>query len=119
MISAAIWRTYTALALLTFTSVGLIAALFLPVLMSQQVRLPLWNAFIFHPILGLVGVVVLLTLLVLAASSLVRLMNLNLNTLLIRNTPITPIISLLGLGTGDLEAETTRLNLVLTGLLLG
>jgi hypothetical protein len=119
MISAVTWRISTALALLIFTSLGLMVGCFLPVLVSQQMQLPLWNLFDFHPILGIVGLVSLVTLALLLIANSVRLFNLNLNAIVIRNTPLTPIVSLLGLGTHDLEAETTRLNLVLAGLLLG
>lgn len=119
MMSAAAWRVSTALALLIFTGLGLIAGTSLPVLVSPEASLPLWSFFVLHPILGVVGIVVLIALLMLVMANSVRLLNLNLNAIVIRNTPLTPIVSLLGLGTRDIERETSRLNRVLAGLLLG
>jgi hypothetical protein len=119
MISAVTWRISTAIALLILTGIGVMAGSFLPVLMTPQGDKPLWDLFAIHPILGILGIIILLTLIVLIMSNAVRLLNLNLNTILIRNTPLTPVVSLLGLGSKDPEAETTRLNLVLAGLLLG
>lgn len=119
MVSAATWRLSTASGLLVFTGLGLIAGGALPVLAFGDANMPLWELFALHPTLGIVGIVILITFVMLMIANTIRALNLNLNGIVIRNTPLTPLVSLLGLGTPDVDAETTRLNLVLTGLLLG
>jgi hypothetical protein len=111
------WRLLTALALLLFAALGLFAGMLMPVLRGGSGSVPLWGVFVFHPVLGVVGALILVALVVLVGINFARLINMDLKAILTRNTPLTPVVAILGLGYGDLEEETTRLNLVLTGFL--